>query len=162
MKKKMAMLLALVLALTVGCVAQTEDVYSYDFDDEGYTGTWTTVEELGIEFCLPDGWLEIEAGEEGVYAAEREDGSASVTIRLEATKVDDLEAWAESNLEAWELDEADFNKAVVTEQNVILTARMLLSGGRVLCFVFERTSREAMPRQHAMQIVGSVYESFGE
>lgn len=160
--KKLAILL-LVALLASGCVqalAEDGEGFDFSFDEEGYTGAWITVESLGLEFCLPDGWTPGEAGEDTAYVAAREDGQAALTIRVEEEGVADLAAWAGENLQDWELAEDDFLDILFTQSEGELCARVLLNDGRLTAFEFTRAGEDALPTSFALQIMGTVYEEW--
>lgn len=157
--KKLAIWITIIMLLFSACAetgASPAD-FSFDFDDEGYDGAWVSVEALGIEFCLPDGWTEVEAGEGVAYAAAREDGLARLEIRPEAEDVASPTAWAKDNLEAWELVEDDYFDVLLTADDATLTARILLKGGKLVALAFTRETEEALPWQRALRIVDTVY-----
>ncbi len=157
--KKLAIWAIIAMLLFTAC-AETgfdPDVFGFDFDDDGYDGAWLTIEALGLEFCLPDGWTQIEAGEGVACAAAKEDGAARLEIRLEAEDVASLPGWAKAHLETWELVEDDYFDVLLTADDAALTARLLLNGGRLVAFAFTRELEEALPWQRALQIVDTAY-----
>ncbi len=157
--KKLAIWAILAMLLFSACAetAANHFDFSFDFDDEGYDGAWVTIEPLGLEFCLPDGWAQTEAGEGAAYAAAKADGAARLEISPEAGNVESLTGWAEANLDAWELVGGDFFDVLLTADDATLTARLLLSGGDLVAFAFTRESEEALPWQMALQIVDTAY-----
>lgn len=157
--KKLAIWAIIALLLFPACAETGFDPgdFTFDFDDEGYDGAWVTVEALGLEFCLPDGWAQAEAGEGVAWAAVNGDGTARLEIRLEDEGVTTLTAWAKANLDTWELVEDDYFDALLTADDATLTARILLNGGRLVALAFTRESEAALPWQMALQIVDTAY-----
>ena len=155
-----AVLAALMLLCAFG-LAETEwnenDVGFGEFDD-GYDGSWVQVDALGIEFCLPDGWSEASTPDGAAFAAAKSTGDATLTLRLAAQSVDDLNAWGAENLGKTQPDTANFYSVLLTGDKSTLNVYLIISGGNVLAFDFTRGSEEALSRQFALQIVGSACE----
>ena len=171
MKKKCLALLLALLLMSVPTLAEgdpfldllgdgddfDEDL-SFMFDDSGYTGTWTDIEALNMEFCLPDGWHTEPAEEGEAYCAESEFGDVRMTLSVEQDLVEDLVAYAEANLPGYHAADAGLYDAVVTEDDASLTVRFLDEAGELLAFRFERTTPEAIDETFALQIAGTCYE----
>ena len=154
-----ALLAMLLLALPV--LAEEEDDFGFDFSDDGYTGEWLELTDLGIELCLPDGWDLLEAGEDVDFAAKASDGSAALSILKVADDVTDLVKWAEEHVESYELDDEGFFDTLYTEDDAGVTVYRLYDG-KLLAFDFTRQSAEKLPLTFALQIVESANESWPE
>lgn len=167
MNRTLAMLLAALLMLCLTAVAE-EDAdmifgdmdysdadFGFEFVDDGYSGEWVVVPGLGFEFCLPDGWITADAPEDAAFFAANADNSAGLTIRVEAEDVDDVKAWGETHLERYELDEANFYDVLIQEDAYTVAVRTVIEDGRLVAFTFDRAGAEALPREFALQIVGS-------
>ena len=120
-----ALLAMLLLALPV--LAEEEDDFGFDFSDDGYTGEWLELTDLGIELCLPDGWDLLEAGEDVDFDAKASDGSAALSILKVADDVTDLVKWAEEHVESYELDDEGFFDTLYTEDDAANSQRQLAS-----------------------------------
>jgi len=136
--------------------------FGFGFDDDAYEGEWVEVQALMIEFCLPDGWTPGQAAQGAVYSAEKDDGSASLSIRLAAQDVDDLSAWGKANLKGYQMDEANFYDVLVVEGENALSIYADVSEEGLLAFDFTRTGADALTREFALQIVGSVCAIWGD
>ena len=171
MKKLSCAIFALIMSLCVfvyaeeaamdaDILAELEDTdIGFDFDDGGYEGEWIQIIPLGIEFCLPEGWAtSSEDSEDSVYVAASRDGTATLCVYLEAENVTDLAAWGERNLDTYELDEANFYDALVSESDGAIQIRFIAGEDNLICFSFDRTGADALSREAALQIVGSVCE----
>lgn len=161
MKRCFSAVLAALMLLCAFALAETEwnenDVGFGEFDD-GYDGKWVQVDALGIEFCLPDGWSEASAPEGAAFAAAKSTGDATLSLRLAAQNVDDLNAWGAQNLGKTQPDTANFYSVLLTGDKSTLNVYLIVSDGNVLAFDFTRGSEEALTRQFALQIVGSACE----
>ena len=149
------------LMLTLPALAEQDSDFSFDFDDEGYTGEWVELPVLGIEFCQPDGWAFVEGLEGEGYAAATEDGSASLIIRVEANEVDDIVAWGDANLSGYEVDASGFFDTLVVEDKQALDIYRL-NNEDVIHFAFTRASEDALSRAFALEIVDSMNEAWIE
>lgn len=149
------------LMLTLPALAEQDSDFSFDFDDEGYTGEWVELPVLGIEFCQPDGWAFVEGLEGEGYAAATEDGSASLIIRVEANEVDDIVAWGDANLSGYEVDASGFFDTLVVEEKQALDIYRL-NNEDVIHFAFTRASEDALSRAFALEIVDSMNEAWIE
>lgn len=163
MKRWLILALVALIALCPPAVAEQgpEDVeteFGFEFMDDGYTGEWTKINALGFEFCLPEGWGEIEAPAEAVFAAVQEGGAAALSIRAVAEDVEDLSAWSAENLPLSQGAEAGFYDVRVFEEGQALAVYLLVADGRLIAFDFTRGDEQALPRDFALQIVGSVCE----
>lgn len=159
MKRMMAAFLAAMLLLFPFALAIAEDDgFSFDAFDDGYDGEWVSIGPLGIELCLPEGWSSADDQGGATYAASKDDGSASLSIRSEAEGVTDLKSWAEANLKDYSMEEASFYDALLVEDAQSLTVRITLSDERLVAFEFARRDAEALPTTFALQIVGSTCE----
>lgn len=156
----LAALLALTLLLCAAAAA--EEDFGFDFDDGGYTGEWLDVPALNIELCLPDGWTQVEAGEDLAFAAVKDDGAATLAIRVEARDIADIIAWADEHLEVYRVDVAGFYDTVLTEAADAVTIYRLNEDDRLMAFDFARSSVEAITAAFALEIVDSVNESWIE
>ena len=134
--------------------------FSVTFDDGGYTGEWTSVEDLNIEFFLPDGWVQGDPAEDEYFFAENADGTAQMGIGLLEARYDgtDLAGWAQDNVSG------DFSIGLANHQEVVLSidneiGRVLVlvpvADGRVIGFNFFRTSVEALSESFALEIAGT-------
>ena len=138
-----------------------EDDFSVSFGDGGYTGEWTSVEDLQIEFFLPDGWKAGTPDEEEYYFAESEDGSSELSIVLYDDTYDggDFAAWAEKCFDEDEYDLATVNglDVVLLDDSDIGHIMVLVPGpdGVVVGFNFFRTSEDALSDEFAVQIAGT-------
>lgn len=154
----LAALLALTLLLSLAATA--EEDFSFDFDDEGYTGEWLDVPDLNIELCLPDGWTQVEAGEGLAFAAIKDDGAATLAIRVEAEDISDIIAWADEHLPGYQVDVAGFYDTVLTEAADAVTVYRLNDDDQLMAFEFRRASLDAITAAFALEIVDSVNESW--
>ena len=175
MKKMFALLLALLLTFGAA-LAETEkevmegfesdaDAYAfvYSFDDDGYDGEWVEIPTLNMQFCLPEGWTEQPVAEDVVYAADRDDGSAHLLVYLEAEDVQDIEAWAMERFGEgadYAVEPAGQYTAVVREepQTGSLFIDIRTDGDKVVLFSFSRTGEDALTREFALNIAGTLYE----
>ncbi len=155
MRKWIAVLIAALMLSSAFALAEDIGDYDFEFNDDGYEGEWVTLEGQGMEFCLPEGWKEVESADGAFYAASNGDASASLSIRLEAEGVEDIIAWGETNLDSYEVDEANFYDALVVEADTSITVRFILDEGKLLSFDFVRADAGALSREFALQIVGS-------
>ncbi len=158
LKRIMALLLAALLL--GGITLAEEDDFGFDFSDDGYTGDWTPVEALGVEFCLPDGWTESPAPEGAAYAAQTDGGAATLSIRLEQEGVEDIVAWGETHLDNYAVGDANFYEVLIEESPRALTLRFVCDGDRLIAFDFTRESEAALATDFALKIAGSTYESW--
>ena len=163
MKKWLAVILAAMLLLSSAAALAEGDLeadlgdedFGFEFMDDGYSGEWVSVDALGFEFCLPTGWIKGEATGESAFSASNEAGTASLSISLRAEGVADIAAWGELNLDRYDIDEANFYDALIVEEAHALTLYTVISDERLIAFAFTRAGEEAMPREYALQIVGS-------
>ena len=63
------------------------DGFDLTFDYGGYSGEWTSVEALNVEFFLPEGWVSGEAAEDEYFFAENGDGTADLGIGMRDGRV---------------------------------------------------------------------------
>ena len=148
-----ACLAALLLCCaTAGALA---DDFGSEFLGDGYEGEWTSVEALGIEFCLPAGWSEVQAQGDAVFAAQDETGNAFLSLRSVAGEVGDLAAWGSANLPDAQPEEANFFKVLVDEADGVLSIYLVVADEELIAFDFLRKSEADMPRQFAVQIVST-------
>ena len=156
------MLVMLVVALLLGTVALADpaDDFGFFFAGEGYTGQWAEVDALGLEFCLPDGWVALEPSDGAYFTAVSGDGTVTLDIRVEADGIDDLESWATEHLSNFAMDAAGLYEALVVEPNENgIGVAIKLSDGRLAHFRFARAGEEDMPREYALEIVGTTSEN---
>ena len=149
------------LLLSMPALAEQEADFGFDFGDEGYTGEWLELTELGIEFCLPDGWAQIPAGDGEAFAAASADGAATLAIRLEAEDIEDIVAWGDECLSGYEVDTTGFFDTLIAASEGGLTVYRL-NNAQVLAFAFTRESEDALTRDFALEIVDSVNEAWAE
>ena len=160
MKRLLAALLV-VLLLGATALAETSDDFDFFFDDNGYTGEWTGVDALNMEFCLPDGWVTITPDDGAVFSAVSANGGAALDIRVEAEGVENLSAWAAAHLSDYVTDEAGVYDAVVLEPDEgRISVAFLFSDGKLVHFRFTRATEEDLPREYALQIAGSTSENW--
>ncbi|MBR1822133.1 MAG: hypothetical protein IJ769_11015 [Clostridia bacterium] len=150
----------LIAALLLTAVALAEDEFGFDFDDEGYTGTWVDIPALGVEFCLPDGWTQTEAGEDAAFAAAKDDGGAALAVRVEAENVEDVLDWAEANLSNYGIDTAGFFDTLYVESDDAISIYRLNYEDQLMAFGFARESAAALSLEFALEIVESVSEGW--
>ncbi len=163
MKKTIALCLAaLMLFACAGLAETTDEEFGYAFDDEGYTGEWTSLEGLGLQFCLPDGWAQLENELGAACSAVSSDGTVNLDVRLEAENVDQLDAWADANLPGWERADAGLYDAAVLETGEQLSVYFTDGSMRVICFCFNRVDPSALSRAFALQIAGSTSEDWDQ
>jgi len=149
---------AALLLVAVPALAEQDEEYEFDFlEEEGYTGEWLELEALGIDFCLPEGWTQTEPQEGAAFAAAAGDGSASVSIRVAAEEVDDIEEWADQNMDSYEAVPGDYVDTIYVETDEVVTAWRIY-GNKLLCFEFHRAGREALPLNFVLQVVSSANE----
>ena len=160
MKKLLAVLIIALLLATVS-YAESNDGYNFFFDDEGYTGEWVSVDMLDFDFCLPDGWAQIETEAGAVYSAVSGDAAATLDIRVEAENVEDIADWASKHLRDYVLDEAGMYDAIVLEPDENhIGVGILLGSGQLVHYRFARANEEDVPREYALQIAGSTSEKW--
>ena len=113
----------------------------FGFVEEGYTGEWTAVDELNLEFCLPDGWTADQTQADVVYYAINAD-----------------------NLENFETGEASLHDVVIREdaEAKTLYIQFLNSENQVITFQFGYTSEDAISREFALEIAGSAYDTWDD
>lgn len=162
MKTRRILSALLATLLLFAAAAFAEEDFGFDFDDEGYTGEWLEVPELGIEFCLPDGWTPLEAGEDVLFAAAKDDGAATLMIGVVEEDVSDLIQWADANLAGYRVDTAGFYDTLLTEADNEVAVYRLDDDDRVVAFLFTRDSADALSADFALEIVDSVNESWIE
>lgn len=157
MVKQLSAILAALLLICAFASAETgwEDAFGLDQFDDGYDGSWIQVDGLGMEFCLPDGWSESSASSDAAFTATNAAGDAALRIRAVAEDVGDLAKWGADNLKDSQKDEANFYDVLVTEQEDAMSVYLIIQDGGVLAFDFKRKDQSALPRQFALQIVGS-------
>ena len=174
MKMRLALIaMAVMLALCFGAMAEDagdlafgdEEAFSYSFEEGGYAGAWVSVDELGIEFYLPEGWVEGEHLEDESFYAESPDGTARLAIigydeDFEgATLID----WAEENV----MD--DYTIMLVNDQEVVVvrdddfgTYEVLVPDvNGLISFSFVRESEGALSDMQALQIAGTCSDTWG-
>lgn len=137
--------------------------FEYDFGGEGYTGTWVKVPGQDMQFCLPDGWVEIET-EKALYAARKEDKTASMTITLKAEDVDDVQQWIVETLKpgtpATEQTAGFYSAMVIYGKKNNMSVYISTDSGKVLQFAFKRKTEDALEESIALNIVSSLYEDW--
>ena len=160
----MAVLLAAMLMISAAALAEEDGEEGFGFifgdEDDGYTGEWITLNELGMEFCLPEGWTAVDAGLGAAFRAVNADKTVGLTISEESAFVNDIVGWAEANLTAFETDEANFYDVIIEADGEALVVRYLDEENRLIAFRFDRASEDALSRDFALQIVGSVQEGW--
>jgi len=159
MKRCLAIILLAAMVLCPMAWAEEEGLdgeFDFGFTDDGYEGDWVEIEDLDIEFCMPMGWSQAEALDGISFAAAAEDGSVRLSVSKAAEDVEDIVAWGEANLDSYELDEANFYDALVTEEENSIVVHFVVSDGMMVSFAFDRAGREALTREFALNIVGSV------
>lgn len=134
--------------------------FSVDFDDGGYTGEWTSVDALNIEFFLPDGWVVGEGAEDEAFFAENEDGSVQLGIGQVEADYDgtDLAGWAQENVSGdFSIGLANHQEAVLCIDNEIGRVLVIVptSDGSMIAFSFFRTSPDALSDARALEIAGT-------
>lgn len=159
--RRMLCALLAALMLTLPALAEQDDEFAFDFDDEGYTGEWVELPVLGIEFCQPEGWAFVDGLEGEGYAAAKQDGGASLVIRVVANGVDDIVAWGDANLSGYEVDASGFFDTLVVEGKEALDIYRL-NNGDVIHFAFTRASEGELSRAFALEIAYSVNEAWTE
>ena len=163
MKKWMCWVLAAML-LVASAAAEPEWVFDDGFGsfDEGYDGSWLQVEALDFEFCLPKGWEPVEAMDGAAFAAVKDGGDASLSIRLAGESTDGLAAWGAANLKDSKPATANFYDVLLTGNDHALNVYLIVSGDSVVAFDFTRTTTDALSMELALQIVGSACELWGD
>ena len=162
MRRWLAALLALAMMLLAAALAEDEDAFGFEFDDEGYTGEWLTIDALSLELCLPDGWTQVEAGEEAAFAAKKDDGTAALAIRVEAEAVEDMVAWGDENLAGYEIDDTGFFDTLIVQTQDAVSVYRLEEDGKVLSFLFTRQDEASLQLSFALEIVDSAEEAWLE
>ena len=158
MKKLISALLIAALLLMGTALAEEDGDFGFDFGDDGYTGEWVRVDDMSLEFCLPEGW---EQTGEAAYGMQDSDGNTvALTISVAAEGVDDILVWGESNLNVYEICGAGFYDVLVEETDEKLTVCFLDNTDSLIRFEFTRSSADALTRDFALQIVGSINESW--
>ena len=161
MKRFLITLLIALLALGVAATAE-EEGFGFDFAEEGYEGEWILIDDLDIEFCLPEGWTPLEVDEDEAFTAMSEDGRASLRVRLEQEGVEDLTIWGESRLDSYRTGEANLHDVLIVETEESLIVRFIADEDRLIAFEFAREAPEALELDFALQIVGSAYEGWAD
>ena len=162
MRRTIAVIMTLLL-LCGACIGETTDEeFDFAFDDDGYTGVWTPVDELGLVFCLPDGWVEQVPELGAAFSAVSADGTVRMDIGLEADSVDSLWYWADNNLSEYDRETAGLYQAVVVETEDQMQIRLLDDDRRMIVFRIERDSQDALPRYAALQIAGTLSGGWGD
>jgi len=179
MKKLLAILLMAIMMIPFACAAEYEgdeflseaDMAEFEIwdgddiigfmpgDEGGYTGEWMPLEELNMEFCLPDGWqLAVTEEEKVVFYAEKEDASVSLAICIESNAVQDIFLWGDRNLESYEIDTASFYDVIIKEIDNQTTVYLINAENKLLGFRFNYEDIEAISREMILEIVGTAYE----
>lgn len=161
MKIRRVLAALLALLLLAATAATAEEGLDFDFDEDGYTGTWVSVEALNLEFCLPDGWSQADAGED-TFAAQKDDGTASLQIYVAAEEVDDLVEWGDEVLEDYQIDTSGFVDTLYIEVDETVAVYRLNDDGKLVAFVFDRQTVDDLPTAFALQIVTSASEAWME
>lgn len=157
MVKRLSAILAALLLVFALASAETawDDAFGLDQFDDGYDGNWIQIDALSMEFCLPDGWGESSPSSDAAFTAVNAAGDAALRIRSVAENVSDLAKWGAANLKSSQKDEANFYDVLVTEGEDALSVYLIIQDEDVIAFDFKRKSPSALPRQFALQIVGS-------
>lgn len=155
-KRVLAMLLAVLMLVLAAAAEEDTD---FDFDEDGYTGTWMSVQGTDLEFCLPDGWSQTDAGEDA-FAAQKDDDAASLRVYVAAEEVEDLIEWGDEVLEDYMIDASGFVDVLYVEVDETVAVYRLNEDGRLIAFVFDRRSAEDLPTAFALQIVASASEGW--
>ncbi len=163
MKKIAAVCFAVLMLSACAALAETiDEEFGYAFDDEGYTGEWTPLEGIGLQFCLPDGWVLLETGLGAACSAVSSDGTVNLDVRVEAENVNQLDAWADANLSGHEEADAGLYDAAVVETEEQLSVYFKDDSMRVIVFCFNRADPSALSRALALQIAGSTSEDWDQ
>ena len=128
------------------------------FESEGYAGEWTRIPELDFELCLPEGWTALEDAGEGIFAAERAEDGAKLTIGPLGDAVEDLQAWGEANLATYEAENVNFYDVLIEENagDGTLTVYVNYLEDRLVAFRFEGGDAP-IAREFALEVVGTAY-----
>ena len=113
-----------------------------------------------MEFCLPDGWTPVELEEDSAFEAVTDDGSATLLVYAVADEVLDIVAWADENLDGYQLDTTGFFDTLLQEEEDAVMVYRLNGEGEVLAFAFTRDSAKTLSTAFALEIVDSVNESW--
>lgn len=137
-----------------------EDLEAFGFEpeSEGYSGEWIHLEDLNMEFCLPDGWAIALTEEDVNFYAETSDGKGSIAVYVESDMELDLFAWADNNLEQYETDIASFYDVVLQSDNTRLYIYLINAEGKLIAFRFIFDAASPISREFALEVVGSAYE----
>ncbi len=137
------------------------DGFDLTFDDGGYSGEWTSVEALNVEFFLPEGWVSGEAAEDEYFFAENGDGTADLGIGIYDDAYDggELSDWAAANLDADEyiIGTANTQDVVVLKDDEIGRILVLVpnANGYIIGFNFHRDSQSVLSDSFAVEIAGT-------
>ena len=139
-----------------------DESYEVTFDDGGYNGEWVSVDDLQIEFFLPEGWRAGEAAEDEYYFAEIPDGAAELGIVVYDDTFDggELSDWAEANVDdAYTLGTANgLDVAVINDTDVGRLLILIPASDCVIGFNFHRDSEAALSNSMALKIAGTCTE----
>ena len=130
-----------------------EDADSFAvMEESAIEGTWVSVQEASLEFCLPEGWQVVDSAAGALFSAASDAGR--LDVRLEASDVEeDIEAhMAALGLEA-ELVDAGGYTAAMSADGSALTLRLVTVRGDLVAFCFDGVSEET-----ALEIVSTLYE----
>ena len=174
MKKLMIWLLAAALLASAALAAEVapetveetgealEPVFDDSFDGEGYDGAWVTIDDLGVEFCLPEGWTEAEPAEGAAYRAVSPDGEATLDVSLFGAEcgAEGMTQWAEAHLDQpFEVVMANGQEVAVVREDTALTVLVPLAGD-VARVDFTRSDEAALSDALALSIAGSCSDAW--
>ena len=176
MKKLLIWLLAAALLASVALAAEVapveapteepeetlEPVFDDSFDGEGFDGAWVTIDDLGVEFCLPEGWTEAEPAEGAAYRAVSPDGAATLDVSLFGVEcgAEGMTQWAEEHLDLpFEVVMANGQEVAVVRDGTGLTVLVPVAGD-VARVDFTRTDEEALTDAFALAIAGTCSDAW--
>ena len=143
--------------------AEDEFGNSFDvtFDDGGYNGEWVSVDDLEIEFFLPEGWQQGTPAEDEYFFAENEDGTAELGISLFDDSFDgeELSDWAAEALDGEDYVVGMANAlevAIVTDEEMGRIVVLVPSAeSNIVAFDFYRESENVLSSEFALEIAGT-------
>lgn len=129
--------------------------FGFVADSDGYTGEWVSLENLNMQFCLPDGWEMALTEEEVAFYAETEDGKNSLSISVISDSEDDILVWSEQNLVQYEVDTANFYDVVLQRTDMQMDIYLINAENKLLAFRFDYDAENPITRELALEIVGT-------
>lgn len=131
------------------------EAFGFEMESEGYSGEWIQLEDLNMEFCLPDGWTIALTEEDVSFYAETADGKGSISVYVESDMEEDILAWADKNLGQYETDIANFYDVVLKRSEIQTHIYLINAQGKLIDFRFIYDAENPVSREFAIEVVGS-------